>query len=409
MPKDFLFASESVNEGHPDKVCDQIADALLDSLIAQDADSRVAVECMVTTGSVHVAGEVTTKGFADVQQIVRGILKEVGYTDPEFGIDYQDAGVWVSLHDQSGEIARGVGNGGRPQGAGDQGMMFGFACDETPELMPLPIMIAHRLCMRLSAVRRERLIPGLGPDGKSLVTVEYRDGRPARVASAVIAQQHGRSIVESRLRQEIIDKVIKPVCGSLWDDSSAPSASLTRKKQRCGLNLRVSDRPGIVATPVDAADEEGHQGSRTGIVDASKRLTHPIGDTDSRVGNASRSFGLSSFLWPTNWRCPWLRRPPALTTNGESARCSGCSAPTSPSSSPVMRLSSPSDSESSGWSGSPRQWSAFWAAATTAGVLPGFSAPTQTADWSTSGLSAAASSTSAPPAHRSGPSCWAST
>jgi S-adenosylmethionine synthetase len=222
MPKDFLFTSESVNEGHPDKLCDQVADALLDSLIAQDPESRVAVECMVTTGSVHVAGEVTTRGFADVQQIVRGILREVGYTNPEFGIDYQDAGVWVSLHDQSREIADGVGSAGRPQGAGDQGMMFGYACDETPELMPLPIMIAHRLCMRLSEARRERLIPGLGPDGKSQVTVEYRDGKPLRVAEAVIAQQHGRSIVESRLRQEIIEKVIKPVCGPLWDEASRP-------------------------------------------------------------------------------------------------------------------------------------------------------------------------------------------
>jgi S-adenosylmethionine synthetase len=224
MPKDFLFTSESVNEGHPDKVCDQIADALLDRLIAEDPDSRVAVECMVTTGSVHVAGEVTTKGFADVQKIARGILREIGYTNPEFGMDCQDAGVWVSIHDQSREIADGVAStGGHPQGAGDQGMMFGFACDETPELMPMPIMLAHRLCMRLADVRRARLIPDLGPDGKSQVTVEYRDGRPVRVASVVIAQQHGRSIVESRLRQEIIDKVIKPVCGALYDEASRPS------------------------------------------------------------------------------------------------------------------------------------------------------------------------------------------
>ncbi len=219
MPKNFLFTSESVNEGHPDKVCDQIADALLDSLLAQDPDSRVAVECMVSTGSVHVAGEVTTRGFADVQAVARGILREVGYGNPEFGMDWQDAGVWVSLHDQSREIAEGVSHGGRgrPQGAGDQGIMFGFACDETPELMPLPIQTAHRLCMRLAEVRRARLIPDLGPDGKSQVTVEYRDGRPARIATVVIAQQHGKSIDESRLRRQIIDTVIKPVCGDLFD------------------------------------------------------------------------------------------------------------------------------------------------------------------------------------------------
>jgi S-adenosylmethionine synthetase len=220
MPRDFLFTSESVNEGHPDKLCDQAADALLDALLAEDPMSRVAVECMVTTGSVHVAGEVTTRGFADVQRIVRGLLKDVGYTNPEFGMDWQDAGVWVSLHEQSSEIAAGVGNEDPRQGAGDQGMMFGFACDETPELMPLPIMVAHGLCRRLSVVRRERIIPGLGPDGKSQVTVEYRDGKPARIAALAIAQQHGKSIVESRLRQEIIDKVIRPVCGPLYDDAT---------------------------------------------------------------------------------------------------------------------------------------------------------------------------------------------
>jgi len=221
MPNDYLFTSESVNEGHPDKVCDQIADSLLDALIAQDPGSRVAVECMVTTGSVHVAGEVTTRGFADVQQIARRVLREVGYTDPAFGMDWQDAGVWVSLHDQSNEISEGVTGGqNRPQGAGDQGMMFGYACDETPQLMPMPIQIAHRLCMRLAEVRRERIIPNLGPDGKSQVTVEYRVGLPARIASVVVAQQHGRSIVESRLRQEIIEKVIRPVCGTLVDDAT---------------------------------------------------------------------------------------------------------------------------------------------------------------------------------------------
>jgi S-adenosylmethionine synthetase len=219
--KDFLFTSESVAEGHPDKVCDQVADAILDDLLAQDPGSRVAVECMISTGSVHVAGEVTTKGYSDVQKIARGVLRDVGYSDPGFGIDWQDAGIWVSLHEQSGEIAEGVtGGSGRAPGAGDQGMMFGYACDETPELMPLPIMTAHRLCRRMAEVRRQRLIPDLGPDGKSQVTVEYRDGKPARIASVVIAQQHGKSLVESRLRRELLDTVIRPACAGLLDDGT---------------------------------------------------------------------------------------------------------------------------------------------------------------------------------------------
>jgi S-adenosylmethionine synthetase len=218
MADDYTFTSESVSEGHPGKICDQIADAVLDSLIAQDPESRVAIECMVTTGTVHVAGEVTTRGFANVNGIVRDILMQIGYTNPEFGIDCHDAGVWVSIHEQSPEIAIGVlGAGIGPQGAGDQGMMFGYACDETPELMPLPIMTAHKLCMRMAEVRRERLIPGLGPDGKSMVTVSYRGGRPRAITQVVIAQQHERSIAENRLRQEIVEKVIKPVCVSLYD------------------------------------------------------------------------------------------------------------------------------------------------------------------------------------------------
>ena len=212
------FTSESVTEGHPDKVCDQVSDAVLDDLIRQDPYSRVAVESLTTTGTVHVAGEVTTNGWANVQKIVRQTLREIGYTDPRFGIDCEDAGVWVAIHSQSPDISQGVGaTGGHEQGAGDQGMMFGYACSETKELMPLPIMIAHGLTRRLAEVRKKGLVKSLGPDGKSQVTVEYRDGKPARLEAVVIAQQHIEDVSEKALKKAIKEKVIKPVCGKYLD------------------------------------------------------------------------------------------------------------------------------------------------------------------------------------------------
>jgi len=220
MPKNFEFTSESVTEGHPDKVCDQISDGILDELIQQDPDSRVAVETLVTTGSVHVAGEVTTKGFADVQKIARAVLKDIGYTNPEFGIDYEDAGVWVAIHSQSPDISQGVTESKKEkkeQGAGDQGMMFGYACNETKELMPLPIMMAHRLTQKLAEARKKGVISDLGPDGKSQVTVQYVDGKPKRISAVVIAQQHLAKKPEDVLKQEILEKVIKPVCGQYID------------------------------------------------------------------------------------------------------------------------------------------------------------------------------------------------
>jgi len=216
MRKTF-FTSESVTEGHPDKICDRISDAILDDLLKQDPYSRTAVECLTTTGTVHVAGEITTQGFADVQQIVRRTLRKIGYTDPRFGIDCEDAGVWVSVHGQSVDIGRGVAGRRKEPGAGDQGMMFGYACRETPELMPLPIMLAHRLTMRLAEVRKTGLVKSLGPDGKSQVTVEYHDGEPARVEAVVIAQQHIEQMSEERLKKEIRRKVIEPVCGRWMD------------------------------------------------------------------------------------------------------------------------------------------------------------------------------------------------
>jgi S-adenosylmethionine synthetase len=230
MAKVTYVTSESVTEGHPDKICDQVSDAILDNLIAQDPDSRVAVETLTTTGTVICAGEVTTKGYADVQRIVRQTLKEIGYTNPEFGIDHEDAGVLVAIHGQSPDIAQGVNESkSHEQGAGDQGMMYGFACDETPELMPLPIILAHRLTKRLAEVRKKGIIKEIGPDGKSQVTVEYRDGRPKRVDAVVIAQQHTEEIPEERLRKEILEKVIKPACGPYFDRETKVHINATGK------------------------------------------------------------------------------------------------------------------------------------------------------------------------------------
>ncbi len=230
MAKITYVTSESVTEGHPDKICDQISDAVLDSLIAQDPYSRVAVETMTTTGLVVVAGEVTTSGFADVQRIVRRKLKEIGYTDPSFGIDCEDAGVLVSIHGQSADIAQGVDEKtGKEQGAGDQGMMYGFACKETPELMPLPIILAHRLTEKLAFTRKSGLIKNIGPDGKSQISIEYHDGIPKRITAIVIACQHTDDMSEDVLKQEITEKVIKPVCGQYMDTATKLHINATGK------------------------------------------------------------------------------------------------------------------------------------------------------------------------------------
>ncbi|MFH1642838.1 MAG: methionine adenosyltransferase [Nanoarchaeota archaeon] len=223
MVKKYTVSSESVTEGHPDKICDMISDAILDDLLKQDPNSRVAVESLTTTGTVHVSGEVTTNGWANVQKIVRSTLKEIGYTNPEFGIDYEDAGVWVSIHGQSPDISQGVTEGegeDKDQGAGDQGMMYGYASDETEELMPLPITLAHKLTAKLAEVRKQGIIKGIGPDGKSQVTVLYEDDKPVKVTYVVIAQQHLEETSVEDLRNQIIEKVIKPVCGFFIDDNT---------------------------------------------------------------------------------------------------------------------------------------------------------------------------------------------
>ena len=216
-----LFTSESVSEGHPDKICDQISDAVLDAMLAEDPRSRVACETMVTTGQVIVSGEVTTQARVDIQKLVRCVIRRIGYTDSAYGFDYRSCGVLLALDTQSPDISQGVTEGEglhKEQGAGDQGMMFGYACRETRELMPLPIMLAHKLVMALTELRRGGTLPYLRPDSKSQVTVEYEGDTPVRVHTVVISTQHDPDVEHDRISSDMIQHVVKEVIEARYLD-----------------------------------------------------------------------------------------------------------------------------------------------------------------------------------------------
>ena len=234
-PKNMFFTSESVAEGHPDKVCDQISDAVLDECLRQDKNSHVACETFVSMGLVIVGGEITTEGFVDIHKLVRELVKNIGYASPKYGFDYETIAILNAIHSQSPDIAQGV-NRGKEIGAGDQGSMFGYATKQTKEYMPLPIMLAHKLVQQLAYVRKKKIIPYLGPDGKSQVTVEYRDGKPIRVDYVVIAAQHTEEVVtkdgkymREDAKEEIIEKVVKPVLGEYYDKNTKITINGTGK------------------------------------------------------------------------------------------------------------------------------------------------------------------------------------
>ncbi|PIT95545.1 methionine adenosyltransferase [Candidatus Falkowbacteria bacterium CG10_big_fil_rev_8_21_14_0_10_38_22] len=227
-----LITSESVTEGHPDKVCDQISDGIYDEMLKQDPDSRAGIETFCTTGLVVVGGEARTNAYVDIETVVRKVLRDIGYDSQEYGFCCDDVGVMVTLHEQSPDIAQGVDEGKgefKEQGAGDQGLMIGYATNETAELMPLPIIMAHKLTKKLAQVKKQKILPYLRPDGKSQVTIEYDNGAAKRLETVVIAAHHAKSVSTKRLRRDILNKVIKPVAGRLFDSKTKVFINATGK------------------------------------------------------------------------------------------------------------------------------------------------------------------------------------
>lgn len=211
--RNYLFTSESVSEGHPDKLCDQISDAVLDACLRDDPESRVACETYATTGMLLVGGEITTNTYVDIQDIARNVAKQIGYTKPEYGLDYQSMAVLNTIHSQSPDISQGVTDGKglfKEQGAGDQGMMFGFACQETPELMPAPVMLSHKILLRAAELRKSNEIKWLRPDSKSQVTIEYENYTPKKIDTVVVSHQHNEEVLYEEIKDTIIEKIIKP-------------------------------------------------------------------------------------------------------------------------------------------------------------------------------------------------------
>lgn len=235
--KKYIFTSESVTEGHPDKICDQISDAILDELLKQDKNSRAGVEVMVTTGLVVVAGEIRTTGYVDIAEVARQTIKEIGYDDQSIGFHWEDCGVLVAIDEQSPDIAQGVDAGKgkfKKQGAGDQGLMFGYATKETSELMPLPIILSHKLTKKLSQLRKNGTLPYLRPDGKAAVAVEYAGNKPKRIDTVVVSTSHNENVSEKKVERDVINKVIKPVCKKYLDNKTKFFINATGKFIKCG-------------------------------------------------------------------------------------------------------------------------------------------------------------------------------